>query len=449
MNPFSRPPLRPGTGTTESASFHSLEPELEHKLIEPETETQLPDPETEFDLEPEPESEPKPKPTTVMANTVTTPPAMDVDHEGKSYLKKPTPFDGNQQKVDNFIYACDLFFEGSSDKDFPTDKQKIIFILSYMSEGEAQWWKKNYIEMTIWQADGSYTWLTKAVFLAAFKATFLNEDEKEESIWKLDYINQGTKTAEEYVNEFRLTVSKAGLPTDNDMIVRTFWKGLNKALATRIMYSDKKPNALEDTTLKKGWYTIAIEFDRVHQDNVQALNERNDKPMGWQQTLPNWFRQAYGWGYQSGPAYQQGNNQGNYQPQYDLNAMDVDVITTALNAMSYKEQGKYLKKGLCFNCGQPRHVSHDCPKPKKNARYSNNRNFNQQNNNCTFTPRTNNQMFTPKNNNPFRNTTTIKKPGPQEINKMIRTLTIEERDEMFAIAEADEEEKGPNEKDFS
>ena len=62
---------------------------------------------------------------------------MDVDHEGKSYLKKPEPFDGNRRKVDDFIYACDLFFEGSSDKDFPTDKQKIIFILSYMSEGEA------------------------------------------------------------------------------------------------------------------------------------------------------------------------------------------------------------------------------------------------------------------------------------------------------------------------
>ena len=123
-------------------------------------------------------------------------------------------------------------------------------------------------------------WLTKAVFLATFKATFLNEDEKKESIRKLDYINQGTKTAEEYVNEFRLTVSKAGLPTDNDMIVRTFRKGLNKALATQIMYSDKKLNALEDTTLKKGWYTITIEFDRVHRDNVQALNKRNDKPTG-------------------------------------------------------------------------------------------------------------------------------------------------------------------------
>ena len=58
-------------------------------------------------------------------------------------------------------------------------------------------------------------------------------------------------------------------------------------------------------------------------------------------------------------------------------------------------------------------------------------------------------MQWPTTTSPFRNTNPIKKPGPQEINKMIRTLTIKERDEMFAIAEADEEEKGPNEKDFS
>ena len=116
--------------------------------------------------------------------------------------------------------------------------------------------------------------------------------------------------------------------------------------------------------------------------------------------------------------------------------------------MSYEEQGKYLKKGLCFNCKQPGHVSRDCPKPKNNG-YSNNRTFNQQNDNRTFAPQSNNQMFTPRNNNPFQNMNMIKKPGPQEINKMIRALTIEERDEMFAIAEADKGEKGPFEKDFS
>jgi Retrotransposon gag protein len=201
-------------------------------------------------------------------------------NDRKSYLQKPEAFSGDRRKVNNFIYACDLFFEGSPTKDFPGDKDKIIFILSYMSEGEALMWRKDYIETKVKQADGSYTWPTKAQFLTAFRAAFLNEDEKGESLRKLDHINQGSRTAEEYINEFRLTVNKAGVPTNNDMITKTFRKGLNRALATRILYSDKKPDALEDTTMKKGWYTIAIEFDRIHRDNVQALNERPDKPMG-------------------------------------------------------------------------------------------------------------------------------------------------------------------------
>jgi len=277
-NPFSRPPSRPET-TSGSASFHSIEALTDEpeptfpREVESESKTEI------RHYEPEPELI-----TDMVAPGLTGPsnpqnPAMDVDHEGKSYLKKPEPFNGNQREVNNFIYACDLFFEGSSDKDFPTDKQKIIFILSYMSEGEALRWRKNYIETVIEQVDGSYTWPTKAVFLTAFKAAFLNEDEKEESIRKLDNITQGNRTAEEYVNEFRLTVSKAGLPTNNDMIVRTFRKGLNRALATRILYSDKKPDALNDTATKKGWYSIAIKFDRIHRDNVQALNDRPDRPM--------------------------------------------------------------------------------------------------------------------------------------------------------------------------
>ena len=150
-----------------------------------------------------------------------------------------------------------------------------------MNTGEALRWRKNYIETTVRQNDGTYQWLTKEVFLKAFKAAFLNEDEKEESIRRLDNIYQGNKTAEEYINEFRLTVSKVGLLTDNDMMIRTFRKGLNKALATRILYSNKKPSALEDkvvgtgtnATTKKGWYSIAIEFDRIHRDNVLALGE--------------------------------------------------------------------------------------------------------------------------------------------------------------------------------
>jgi hypothetical protein len=162
--------------------------------------------------------------------------------------------------------------------------------------------------------------------------------------------------------------------------------------------------------------------------------------MGRQQSYPNKFRQVYGRGYQSGPAYQRGN----YQPQqrYDPNAMDIDVVSTAINVMSYEERGEYLRKGLCFNCKQPGHVSRDCPNKKKS--------YQNQNDKCTFAPRNDNRAPSPRSNNPFQNVhDTIKKPGPREINKMIRALTIEERDEMFEMAEADDEDKGPKEKDFT
>ena len=97
---FSRPPSRtgPGTETSGSAFFHSIErgPESEpetgptdevtfHHESELNTETQLP-------IQ-EPELEPV---ITMALTTMTSGERMDVDHEGKSYLKKPELFDGNR-----------------------------------------------------------------------------------------------------------------------------------------------------------------------------------------------------------------------------------------------------------------------------------------------------------------------------------------------------------------
>ena len=84
---FSRPPSRTGpeSGTSGSASFHSIE-----QGPEPEQETELVD-KASFHLEPEPNTETEP----IMAQPTGTTTTMNVDHEGKSYLKKPDAFDGN------------------------------------------------------------------------------------------------------------------------------------------------------------------------------------------------------------------------------------------------------------------------------------------------------------------------------------------------------------------
>ena len=45
----------------------------------------------------------------------------------------------------------------------------------------------------------------------------------------------------------------------------------------------------------------------------------------------------------------------------DPNAMDVD-------AMSIEERNKLMKKGACFRCKKPGHLSKDCPTRNKKSR---------------------------------------------------------------------------------
>ena len=125
--------------------------------------------------------------------------------------------------------------------------------------------------------------------------------------------------------------------------------------------------------------------------------------------------------------------------------MDVDAITMDLNALTMEERNDLYKKGLCFKCKKPG-IARECPNhgPRNYGNF-NNRNFNRA---PSSLQRNDNRAFVPRNNNQRNVHDTIKKPGPREINKMIQALTIEERNEMFDLAEKDDVEKGQSERDF-
>ena len=100
--------------------------------------------------------------------------------DAKTHLKKPTPFHGERRLVKKFIQKCDLYIIGNT-KDFPDDDSKIIFILSYMDDGEAKKWKQYYIDNEVITA-GSYVWPKLANFYTKVKEAFAFEDEKEDSV---------------------------------------------------------------------------------------------------------------------------------------------------------------------------------------------------------------------------------------------------------------------------
>ena len=351
-------------------------------------------------------------------------------NDAKTHLKKPTPFHGDRKLIKKFLQECDLYILGNS-KDFPTNDSKVIFILSYMDDGEAEKWKQYFINNEVITA-GPYVWPKLSKFYAKVKEAFAFEDKKEDSVRKLETLKQGNRNAEEMTNEFRLLVTKARLNEDNQMLIHTYRHALNPQLANKIMYSTDKPSMLKDTgkdaTFKKGWYSIAAQYDQIHCEAQEAMKEQQLIRSLWyaqKNTNNNWW-----------PQY-------NYAPQqqHDPNAMDIDMIKMALNAMSYEERGNYLCNRLCK---QPRYISRKCPK----KRPMNVGNFGAGClcNNGLFAQ--GNQGAFARSNNAFnRKPDAPKKLEPQELNKYIRALTNEECELMFNLAEADDNDKGPI-KDF-
>ena len=44
--------------------------------------------------------------------------------------------------------------------------------------------------------------------------------------------------------------------------------------------------------------------------------------------------------------------------------MDINVITRTYNTLTPEERTEFMKKGLCFRCKKPGHLSCDCPNKK-------------------------------------------------------------------------------------
>ena len=120
--------------------------------------------------------------------------------DAKTHLKKLTPFHGDRKLIKKFIQECDLYIIGNL-KDFPNNSSKVIFILSYMDDGEAEKWKQYYINNEV-ITTRSYIWPKLANFYTKLREAFAFEEEKEDSVRKLETFKQGNRNAEELTNEF-------------------------------------------------------------------------------------------------------------------------------------------------------------------------------------------------------------------------------------------------------
>ena len=104
-------------------------------------------------------------------------------------INKPTPFTGEQTKVNLFIQEYNVYLTVNRNI-YSTEEAKITFILSYLTNKEALQWKEQYID-SITNATGAITFPPFATFLNMFKEAFKAADCTGNAMNKLSLIKQG------------------------------------------------------------------------------------------------------------------------------------------------------------------------------------------------------------------------------------------------------------------
>ena len=185
----------------------------------------------------------------------------------KKKLRPPTPFSGKREDLRKFLQEIKIFLLGNADT-YPSDLDKILFVLSYMSEGNANSWKEEFFdsaEQISAQTGTTLTLGTYKNFIAEIEKDFSPYDAPKDAIYKMKELKLGKSSIEEHVSKFKMLVTKSKL-AKNDAVAEYFRETLPIQLQTKIMSLPTPPTTLDE------WYKWAIQLQNNYIRMQSAIN---------------------------------------------------------------------------------------------------------------------------------------------------------------------------------
>jgi len=204
-------------------------------------------------------------------------------------VAKPAIFNGEVGKVGGFIMACRLFLRmklrGS------TVEEQVQWVLSYVQGGLVDVWKENVIE-ELEAEEVEYENVEE--FLTSLKREFRGGEEKAVKAAELRKIEQGGRTMEKFVQEFKRVARGSGY--EERLLVEEFKRGMNGGIRRKLMEAENPPTSIEQ------WYRRAMALDRNWRESRRekerlrkkeggggALKQKRQslpRPLVWQRRQP-------------------------------------------------------------------------------------------------------------------------------------------------------------------